>query len=312
MSDRVTGGVLTAGSINTDLVARVRRAPEAGETITGESFAIYGGGKGANQTLASIRSGARTAILGAVGYDDFGRQRLDDLLAEHVDCASVARVDGAVSGVALITVETSGQNRIAYMPGAASTVTAAAADEAVHRFRPAAIMTTLELPNAAIQSLIDAGRRNGATIIVNATPEPAAGAKLAMQADILIVNESETRELLGWGEDESNWDAAASELREQGPQSVIITIGDQGAVVLSEGGTQRVVPPPIDVVDTTGAGDAFCGAFAAQIARGVSVMEAARTGVIAGALACTKMGAQPSQPSWSEIAAVLDPQAAQG
>jgi ribokinase len=308
----VTGGVLTAGSINTDLVARVRRAPEAGETITGESFAIYGGGKGANQTLASIRSGARTAILGAVGNDDFGRQRLADLLSEKVDCASVAKVDGAVSGVALITLEASGENRIAYMPGATLTVTAAAAEAAVNRFRPSAIMATLELPAAAIQSLIDAGRRHGATIIINATPEPAAGARLAMEADILIVNATEARELLGWGEDESNWDAAASELREQGPQNVVITIGEQGAVVLSEAGTQRVTPPKVKVVDTTGAGDAFCGAFAAQVAAGASVRDAAQIGAIAGSLACTKMGAQPSQPYWADIAALLDPQAHQG
>lgn len=305
MSSSATGGVLTAGSINTDLVAMVRRAPEAGETVTGESFAIFGGGKGANQTLASIRSGAKTAILGAVGNDDFGRQRLADLRAEGVDCDSVAVVEGAVSGVALITVESSGENRIAYMPGAASTVTAAAAEQAVQRVRPSAILATLELPAPAIKALIDAGRRIGATIIINATPEPAAGAALAMQSDILIVNEIEARELLGWGEDETDWDAAASELRERGPQSVIITIGDEGAVVLAEGGKQRITPPQVTVVDTTGAGDAFCGAFAARIAAGESVAKASEIGVIAGSLAVTKRGAQPSQPYWSEIEATL-------
>jgi ribokinase len=306
MSNAVTGGVLTAGSINTDLVARVRRAPEAGETVTGESFAIFGGGKGANQTLAAIRSGARTAMLGAVGNDDFGRQRLADLRAEGVDCENIARVDGAVSGVALITVEASGENRIAYMPGATATVTATAASAAVERVRPAAILATLELPPAAIQALIETGRRIGATIIINATPEPAAGAGLAMQSDILIVNETEARELLGWGEDESNWDAAASELRERGPQSVIITIGGEGAIALAEGGIKRFKPPQVTVVDTTGAGDAFCGAFAAQIAAGATVAAASQIGVIAGALAVTKMGAQPSQPRWSEIEAMLE------
>jgi ribokinase len=126
------------------------------------------------------------------------------------------------------------------------------------------------------------------------------------------VNESEARELLGWGEDESNWDAAASELREQGPQKVVITIGDEGVVVLSETGTQRISPPEVVVVDTTGAGDAFCGAFAARIAAGGSVSEAAKIGTVAGALACTTMGAQPSQPYWADIAALLDPRAVQG
>jgi ribokinase len=127
-----------------------------------------------------------------------------------------------------------------------------------------------------------------------------------MQSDILIVNETEARELLGWGEDESNWDAAASELRELGPQSVIITIGGEGAIALAEGGIKRFKPPQVTVVDTTGAGDAFCGAFAAQIAAGATVAAASQIGVIAGALAVTKMGAQPSQPRWSEIEPMLD------
>jgi ribokinase len=311
MSNGVPGGVLTAGSINTDLVARVRRAPEAGETVTGESFGIFGGGKGANQTLASIRSGARTAILGAVANDDFGRQRLADLQAEGVDCESVARLDGIASGVALILVEDSGENRIAYVPGATTRVSPSAAETAVNRFRPAVILATLELPANSMQALIDAGRRNGATVIINATPEPAAGAGLAMQADILIVNETEARETLGWGDDESDWNAAASELRERGPQSVVITLGDEGALVLAEGGTQMIQPLHVEAVDTTGAGDAFCGAFAAQIAGGATVARAAQIGSIAGALAVTKMGAQPSQPRWAEIAATLDTQAAQ-
>jgi ribokinase len=304
MADRSTARVLTAGSINTDLVARVRRAPEAGETITGESFAIFGGGKGANQTLASARSGVATAILGAVGDDDFGRQRLADLQRDHVDIESVRVIPELPSGVAIITVEDGGENRISYMPGATLGVTAANAESAVARVQPTAILTTLELPPDTIQTLIDRGKAIGATIILNATPEPAVGADLARQADVLIVNESEARELLGWGSDEDDWSSAASELRERGPQTVVITLGGDGVLVLGQR-EWRFPAPEIAVVDTTGAGDAFCGAFAAQIAQGATVDRAAQVGVVAGAIAVTKAGAQPSQPYWDEIATHL-------
>jgi ribokinase len=301
MSDTSRGRVLTAGSINTDLVAHVRRAPERGETVTGSRFAIFGGGKGANQTLASVRSGAPTSILGAVGDDDFGRQRLADLERDGVDCEGVVVSNKASSGVALITIEEDGDNRIAYVPGATLTIPPNLAIEAINRVRPTAIMMTLELPRETLQTLITEGRRSGAVVILNATPEPALAAALAIQADVLIVNETEALELLGWGKDERNWESAASALRELGPQNVIITLGAEGAYVLANEVT-LISPPKVDVVDTTGAGDAFCGAFAAQIAKGAEIEHAARAGVVAGALAVTKFGAQPSQPYWSEIA----------
>ncbi|MEA2524406.1 MAG: ribokinase, partial [Thermomicrobiales bacterium] len=118
-----SGRVLIAGAINTDLVAHVRKAPEAGETVTGSSFAVFGGGKGANQAVAAARSGANTAMLGAVGEDDFGRQRLADLSVEMIDVGGVTVTDRAASGVALIIVDETGQNRIAYVPGATATIT---------------------------------------------------------------------------------------------------------------------------------------------------------------------------------------------
>ncbi len=300
MSNASGGRVLTAGSINTDLVVHVRRAPERGETVTGSAFATFGGGKGANQTLASVRSGAPTSILGAVGDDDFGRQRLADLERDGVDCQSVVISDKALSGVALITIEADGDNRIAYVPGATLTIDSERAIEAISRVRPAVIMMTLELPHETMQTLITEGRKFGSVIILNATPEPAAGMSLAIQADILIVNETEALELLGWGIDERDWDSAASALRELGPQNVIITLGAAGAYVLTNR-VSMIEPPKVDVVDTTGAGDAFCGAFAAQIAKGAEIEFAARAGVVAGAIAVTKAGAQPSQPYWNEI-----------
>jgi ribokinase len=298
------GRVLTGGSINTDLVVWCQRAPEAGETITGQRFDVFGGGKGANQTLASARSGAPTAMLGAVGDDDFGRQRLADLQRDGVECAFVGVTDQAASGVALITVEVGGENRIAYVPGATGTVVPERAPAAVAAVQPAVILATLELPPATIQALIDAGRAAGATIVVNATPEPAAGKALALQADVLIVNETEAVELLG-GDAGGDWDAVAAGLQALGPRVVVITIGEAGVVGRDAAGGFRVPALKVEVVDTTGAGDAFCGAFAARLAAGADVRDAARVGAIAGSLAVTKAGAQPSQPYWAEIAAHL-------
>ncbi|HYO29115.1 MAG TPA: PfkB family carbohydrate kinase, partial [Thermomicrobiales bacterium] len=157
------GMVLVAGEINTDLVGRVERAPEAGETVSGSAFAIFGGGKGANQAVACARSGARTAMLSAVGDDDFGRQRLDDLLAEEIDVGSVDVTTEAASGVALIVVEeASGQNRITYIPGANLTVGPDAATAAVEAVGPTVVLATLALPEPTRRALFAAAREHGA------------------------------------------------------------------------------------------------------------------------------------------------------
>lgn len=295
-------GVLVAGAINTDLVARVRIAPAAGETVTGASFAIFGGGKGANQAVAAARSGAATAMLGALGRDDFGRQRLADLEREGIDVAAVATVESAASGVALIVVEeASGQNRIAYVPGATATVRPEQATQTVTRLRPRIVLATLELPPPTLVALFEAARRHGATILLNATPEAAAGGELIGLAEVLIVNETEAADLLGRPVDQERGGAAALELTRLGPPIVVVTLGAAGAVVAEGGMTTELSAPRVAVVDTTGAGDAFCGAMAAKMASGSGAVAAARAGVAAGALATTRAGAQPSMPTLAEI-----------
>ncbi|MEA2593984.1 MAG: ribokinase [Thermomicrobiales bacterium] len=300
-----SGRVLIAGAINTDLVAHVRKAPEAGETVTGSSFAVFGGGKGANQAVAAARSGANTAMLGAVGEDDFGRQRLADLSVEMIDVGGVTVTDRAASGVALIIVDETGQNRIAYVPGATATITPDQAIAALHRFQPRVLLTTLELPARALESLFEEALVIGATIINNATPEPSEGRKIAALADILIVNETEASELLAVGPGERDWLAVAHALRGLGPRAAIVTLGAAGAVVAGERVSERLPAPKVEVVDSTGAGDAFAGAFAARLASGADILTAARVGVIAGSLAVTKAGAQPSMPRREEIEQML-------
>ncbi len=301
MAKHHRSGVLVAGSINSDLVARVRVAPAAGETVTGQQFAIFGGGKGANQAVAASRSGAVTTMLGAVGEDDFGRQRLADLQDDHIDVTYVARIAGASSGVALIVVEESGQNRISYVPGATLDVTPRMAVDAADRAAPSLILATLELPPETLRALFEVARRRGATVMVNASPEPAAGRQAMEFADILVVNETEAAELLGESVDGPDWAGAARRLLDQGPSSVVITLGAEGALVAQSDTVQHLPAPTVNVVDTTGAGDACSGAMAAAIARGESVIEAARTGVVAGALSVMRAGAQPSIPHRTEI-----------
>jgi ribokinase len=294
------GGVLVAGAINTDLVARVRRAPEAGETVTGSSFDVFGGGKGANQALAAARSGAATAMLGALGDDDYGRQRLADLRADGIDVESIGITTEAASGVALIVVDDQGQNRIAYVPGATLTVDAETAVAAFQRVLPAVVLTTNELSIEALEPLFRAAKAAGTRVVLNAAPEPVTGASLLPLADVLIVNETEAAELLG-GSVEGDWTTASTKLRELGPSRVIITLGAEGALANLDGRIVRATAPLVEVVDTTGAGDAFCGAFVAQLARGASSADALRAAIAAGSLAVGVAGAQRSMPLLMDV-----------
>ena len=300
------GQVLVAGAINTDLVARVAKAPDAGETVTGSTFAIFGGGKGANQAIAAARSGAPTAMFGALGDDDFGRQRRADLDAEGIDTDSVVRSTTAASGVALIVVEEeTGQNRISYVPGATMTLTPEQARAAVDRVKPQVVLTTLEPPPETLAALLDAGRQLGATIVLNATPEAIGAKPLLDRIDVLIVNETEAEDLLGRPVSAAQGEDAARSLAALGPGTVVVTLGAAGAAVAHSAQTASFPAPRVGVVDTTGAGDAFCGAFAADLARGLDPFLAARTGVVAGSLATTVPGAYPGIPRREAIQRML-------
>lgn len=293
-----------AGSINTDLVVRVRRAPEAGETVTGTSFAMFGGGKGANQAVAAARAGGDVAMLSGVGEDDFGRQRLLDLGSEAVDVSTVLMSDSASSGVALITVEESGQNRIAYVPGAGWEVSSKDALAALDEWNPDVVLSTLELQHATLKTLYDAARERGLKIVCNGTPEPGDGRDLVARSSVLIVNEQEAVEL-AQSDGGGNWRAVAEKLATLGPATIILTLGSAGALVWHEGEATEVPTIEVEVVDTTGAGDAFCGAFTAFLAAGQSPVAAARRAVVAGSLAVTRAGAQPSIATLQEIESAL-------
>jgi ribokinase len=242
-------------------------------------------------------------MLGAVGADDFGAARLADLRADGIDTESVAVLDDVASGVALITVETSGQNRIAYIPGATLKASVDQVVSAFDRVQPRVVLSTLELPHEALAALFSRARAARVTVVLNATPEPADGRGLVPLADVLIVNETEANELLDGQSDD--WTAVATSLQRLGPNAVVITLGERGAIGLF--GVEEVVvaAPKVDAVDSTGAGDAFCGAFAARLAEGAEFRAALQAAVAAGSLSVTVEGAQRSMPTREQIDAVL-------
>ena len=300
------GRVVVGGAINTDLVARTPHYPRQGETVTGSNFAMFGGGKGGNQAVAVARSGAAVTIVGGVGDDDFGSARLGDLVADGIDTSVVQTVAGASSGVALIAVEDTGDNRILYVPGATLVVDAGRAVMALGNAPIAVLLLTLELERPVIEALIARARRDEALVVLNATPEPRRASELLELVDVLVVNEGEALALSGGdGIPAVDWPRIAGSLRERGAGAVLITLGGDGALLVDGNGAAMVPAPVVPVVDTTGAGDSLCGAFAAALALGESRLDAVRLGVAAGSLACTVAGAQPSVPTREAIDRLL-------
>lgn len=294
--------ILVAGAINTDLVATMERAPEAGETITGRSFAIHGGGKAANQAVAVARSSGSVALVGSVGSDDFGKARLADLRNDGVDVDWVRVNPDVSSGVALILVDERGENRIAYIPAATLTVTGEHVSRALEATNPAYVLAANELPNEALEMLFRKSQAAGITIAFNAAPDPEHARNLLAHVEILIVNEGEALALSG-DREQRDLPALAKHLGTVYQCSVVLTAGARGAYAWHENREFHVPGVEVDVVDTTGAGDTFCGAMVADLAAGAGFDDAVAYGVRAASLSVRRAGAQSSIPTRAEVAA---------
>nr|MBA2277877.1 bifunctional hydroxymethylpyrimidine kinase/phosphomethylpyrimidine kinase [Chloroflexia bacterium] len=240
-------------------------------------------------------------LLGAVGGDDFGHARLRDLRAEGIDTADIAELPGESSGVALIVVETGGENRIAYVPGATAAISAEAALTALRRLMPTVLLCTLELPLETLAALIPAAKRQGTRTVLCAAPEPEQARALLPAVDVLIVNKIEAAALLDLPDDALDSEELPGLLRALGPGTVILTLGKEGAAALIADQLVREPAIAIEVVDTTGAGDAFAGAFAAALVEERPMLEALQRGIVAGGLAASRPGAQPSMPTAAQI-----------
>jgi ribokinase len=295
--------LLVVGSANADLVIGVERRPGPGETVLGSDLAVHPGGKGANQAVAAARLGARTALLARVGDDAHGRLLLDAQRAAGVDTVGVL-VGGAPTGVALITVDPSGDNSIVVSPGANGKLTPADIRAAGSLFHASRVVSAqLEIP---LETVVEVVRTlpPGTRFVLNPSPPRPLPQEVLAACDPLIVNEHEARVLLGeagLSDVPEDW---ARLLLARGPRSVVVTLGARGALVASAEGVARVPSVRVEAVDTTGAGDAFTAALAWRLGSGESLADAAAYAARVGAAAVTRAGAQESYPTAAEVAAL--------
>ncbi|WP_423822853.1 ribokinase [Salinisphaera sp. SPP-AMP-43] len=299
--------IVVAGSANIDLVARVAHQPAPGETLIADDYAVHQGGKGANQAVAATRLGTPVRFIGAIGNDDFGRQILAGLTAEHIDTHSVSEVTGS-SGLALITVDTAGENSIVVVPGANGQLTAdaPALDTGFDGARVALVQ--LETPPSFVDAALASARVHGAEVVLNAAPAAPLEQFDMTNVDWLMVNAGEAAFVLGEAEGHSRaeTEAHAATLVERYGVGVIVTLGGDGALWTEPNGDGGHVPGrTCDVVDTTGAGDTFAGAFAHARAENLSIRAAIETAVVAGALSVGRAGARAGMPTQAELAAAI-------
>jgi len=289
--------VVVIGSINVDLVVIADRLPGPGETVLGGKLGVHDGGKGANQAVAASRAGARVSMVGAVGTDAHGDRALDALRAEGIDMTRVRRVGDEPTGVAIIAVGPRGENQIVVAPGANATLAIEDADRDLIGSADI-VLTNHEIPAAATLDALSAAHAAGVTSILNPAPARALSAEVLALGPILTPNEHEL--VVAIGNDVTG--AALDELAVRNAGPIIVTQGPAGALLVDGARRERFegrIPP--DVVDTTGAGDAFCGVLAAWLAGGSSLDEAIVAANAAGALSVAGAGARSGLPSRASI-----------
>lgn len=299
--------IIVLGSLNMDLVVRAKRSPEAGETLPAEEFHTIPGGKGANQAAAIARLGVDVALIGRIGKDDFGKQLLSNLLHQGVDVSLVREDPSALTGLALIVVDQTGENRILLISGANGRVAKEDVDEAVDQIAQAKLMVCqLETLHCAVEHAIETSNHFGVPFLLNPAPAFPIPDTLLNKISYLILNETEAEVVSGLPVDGIDGAKQAGRtLCQRGANTVIVTLGAQGAVVASQDEIRHIPGYPIYPVDTTAAGDAFIGGFAASTVQGLPLYDRVRYANACGALAATKLGAQTSLPNRAEVAAFL-------
>ena len=303
--------ILVVGSLNADLVVRAPRFPQPGETISGEDLQVIPGGKGANQAVAAARQETNVSMLGRVGEDNFGAFLLENLKSNRVDSQLIQR-DDASTGTAIIVVDANGQNSIVLSAGANGKVTDADVNSASFSDF-SLLLLQLEIPTPTVLSAARRAHESGLRVILNPAPANKLSNELISLADYLIPNETELSLLTGLPVNDMNsteW--AARALLEIGAKNVIVTMGSNGALIVTNSQVTHIETYTVNVVDTTAAGDAFIGGFAAAFLRDKSLEEVVRYGCACGALATTKFGAQPSLPRKEEVQRFMSLRATKG
>lgn len=301
----VTGpvDVCVVGSTNLDIVVPVPRHPVRGETILGGDHLRVGGGKGANQAVAAARLGRRVAFVGRVGDDAVGEELRAGLEGDGVDTSLLVIEPDTPSGIALIAVGPDGDNSIVVSPGANSRVDERDVERAALVLQHAAVtLLQLEVP---IEAVTEAAEAAGGIVILNPAPAQALTSRLLESVDVLVPNETELAMLTGAAV-ATTIDELVDQARLLPAARTVVTLGAQGALLVDEGSVHHQTAPAVNAVDTTAAGDSFCGALADVLAEGGALQDAVAWGVMVGAATTLRPGAQSSLPTAADVAILLD------
>jgi ribokinase len=299
--------ILVVGSVNMDLVLQAERAPAAGETLFGEQYSTVPGGKGANQAIAAARLGAHVTFVGRVGDDANGARLREALAAEGIETELLKTDPDSQSGLAVIVVEASGENRIIVFSGANMRITEQDAALAFERDYDAVLMN-LEIPGSLIVGVCRMAREREIPVMLDAGPAQPFDLARTPGLEILSPNESEAQALTGRScatPDEAR-EAAAALADLSGARHVVVKLGAQGALYHTDGQADWVPPFEVNAVDTTAAGDAFTAALTLRYLQDGDIAAAVRYANAAGALACTRLGAQPSLPAADAVARFIN------
>ncbi len=299
-----TPKITVVGSYATGLTMKVERLPSRGETLLGTDYRVDFGGKGSNQAVGCARLGAKVSFVARIGTDNFGEAALGLYRDEGVDVAHVRQTAGTPTGVGFIVVEAaSGNNCIVIDPGANDLLTAADVSESTAAFDSSAVvLTQLEIPVAAAEAAMVSGRSHGAITILNPAPVRPLPSSVLQVVDILTPNAVEAKVLSGRGPDASIApEQVARELIRGGVKQVVMTLGENGALIVTDSSTTHVPAIQVVATDTTGAGDAFNAGLAMALACGESLEDAVRFAVVTGGLAVTKEGVIQSLPDRNAV-----------
>ena len=290
--------VLVVGSSNTDMVVRVKDIPQPGQTVMGGEFKVFAGGKGANQAVAARRAGVEVCFISSVGNDDFGRAAIDGFRKEGIETRAIQILDNVPSGVAMIFVSAGGENCIGVAPGANEQLLPASLENSSPLFADSShLLVQLEVPMETVETAIHMASKHDVRAILNPAPAASLSDQVLQGLYCITPNEHEAEELTGISVTcLESAQAAAEELLSRGVLNVILTLGEKGALLVNADGSHQQPAEPVEVVDTTAAGDTFNGILAAMLAEGESLQESMRLAVKGATLSVQTAGATDSVP----------------
>jgi ribokinase len=295
--------IVVIGSINTDMVVKTLKLPVPGETILGGKFLMTPGGKGANQAVAAARLGGNVSFIGKIGSDIFGKESKTILKSENINTSYLFIDKINPSGVALITVDKNGENCIVVASGSNACLSVSDIETAKDLILSSDIIVVqLEIPIETVEYIVDLCNNNDKTVILNPAPATKLSDKLLSKVSVIIPNETEAELLTGVKvSDLASAEQAARYLSDKGIPVVVVTLGSKGALLCTSNETQYIPAPLVESVDTTGAGDVFCGALALSLSKGIELAASVGFANKAASISVTRMGAQASAPYINEI-----------